>query len=269
MPSWITAALAIAASPAVSWTQLEPGLELCELDAPVRSAIGDSRVTIVRIDPRRRPLRLLMASELGGGKRTARRWAAEHHLALVVNAGMFEARGDQSTSHHYLRSGAHTNNARMNGDNAFLVFDPIDDTVPPLQIIDRKHQDLAALLPRYRSVVQGIRMISRARRNTWAAQPRRWSMVIAATDTTGRLLFIFTRSPHTVHDFVNQLLALPLELSTTMYLEGGPEASLWLDAAGVRRELCGSYETGFYESDDNADFWPVPNVLGVASAAHR
>ncbi len=32
---------------------------------------------------------------------------------------------------------------------------------------------------------------------------------------------------------------------------------------GVELERFGSFETGFFESDDNAIAWPVPNVIGV------
>jgi hypothetical protein len=31
-------------------------------------------------------------------------------------------------------------------------------------------------------------------------------------------------------------------------------------------DLSGSYETGFLSDDSNAQQWPIPNVLGVASA---
>jgi hypothetical protein len=48
-----------------------------------------------------------------------------------------------------------------------------------------------------------------------------------------------------------------------MYLEGGPEASLYLEANGKKIERIGSYETGFWESDTNEQFWPLPNVIGI------
>jgi hypothetical protein len=46
-----------------------------------------------------------------------------------------------------------------------------------------------------------------------------------------------------------------------MYVEGGPEASLYVAAGKERLERVGSFETGFREADDNAAFWPIPNVL--------
>jgi hypothetical protein len=58
--------------------------------APFRSpvAVGDGRVTVVRIDPREHPLRLLTALTQGGA-RTAPEWARAFGLRGVANAGMF------------------------------------------------------------------------------------------------------------------------------------------------------------------------------------
>jgi len=48
-----------------------------------------------------------------------------------------------------------------------------------------------------------------------------------------------------------------------MYVEGGPEASLYISDKDVQIEKMGSYETGFTEHNKNAVFWPVPNVIGI------
>ena len=54
-------------------------------------------------------------------------------------------------------------------------------------------------------------------------------MVLWGMDTEGNVLWIFTRSPFTVHDFANTLLSLNLKIDKLMYLEGGPEASFYLN----------------------------------------
>jgi hypothetical protein len=247
--------------PEVSWKTLEPGLELSEIDAPVRSSIGDSRFTLVRVDPRHRKLRLLMASELGGEGKTAVEWAEEHKLFVVVNAGMFEK--DHLTASHFMKNGTHVNNPKIKADNAFLAFDPVDGTVPKVQIIDRRCQDFEKLRKKYRTIIQGIRMVDCRQRNRWSVQPEKWSMVVAAMDKQDRIMFIFTRSPYRVHDFVDMLLGLPLDIRNMMYLEGGPEASLYLSAGGAVLRKFGGYETGFREHDGNSEFCPLPNVIGV------
>jgi len=83
-------------------------------------------------------------------------------------------------------------------------------------------------------------------------------------DNTGRLLFIFCRTPLTMRDFTQWLLSAPIDLVAAMHVEGGPEASLSLHAGGVNLDLNGSYETGFNENEGEKTQWPIPNVLGVA-----
>jgi hypothetical protein len=77
------------------------------------------------------------------------------------------------------------------------------------------------------------------------------------------VLFIHARSPWDVHDFIDALQELPLGLRRAMYLEGGPEASLSLDAGGAAILRVGSWETGFNENDDNVRPWALPNIIGA------
>jgi hypothetical protein len=88
-------------------------------------------------------------------------------------------------------------------------------------------------------------------------------MVLFGIDKLGNALLIFTRSPYTIRQFSEILLTLPLQIKNVMYLEGGPEASLYLDTNGKKMERMGSYETGFWENDTNQQFWPLPNVIGI------
>jgi hypothetical protein len=63
------------------------------------------------------------------------------------------------------------------------------------------------------------------------------------------------------------LIASPLRIQRAMHLEGGPEASLSIHAGGLDLDLCGSFESGFWENESNSLQWPVPNVLGVERAS--
>lgn len=263
-PFFLLIPLFTAAQPAIEWKELEPGLELAVVNASMKSSHNDSKFTLVRIDPQKHDLKLLMVFELGGKKRTAPEWARQHKLSVVVNAGMFEAHGDQSTAHFYMQNYKHLNNPKIAGQNAFLAFNRKDDSVPRVQIIDRRCQDFQKLRKKYHTLIQGIRMVDCRQKNTWSLQQKKWSMVVAAVDKKGHVLFLFTRSPYRVHNYIKMLLALPLGIHNMMYLEGGPEASLYVSAGDTKIEKVGSYETGFNENDRNQEFWPIPNVIGVA-----
>jgi len=62
-------------------------------------------------------------------------------------------------------------------------------------------------------------------------------------------------------------LKAPLGITRAMYLEGGPEASLFVQAGDETVERMGSYETGFNENDDNQVFWELPNIIGIRRRA--
>jgi hypothetical protein len=114
------------------------------------------------------------------------------------------------------------------------------------------------------NALQSIRMVSCRGANVWARQARRWSIACLAEDAAGRILMLHLRSPLPVRDFIETITALPLAIARAMYLEGGPEATLYAAAAGGAVERFGSYETGFNENDDNAHAWALPNILGAA-----
>lgn len=63
-------------------------------------------------------------------------------------------------------------------------------------------------------------------------------------------------------DFAIALAAPEVDLQAALYVEGGPEVSLLVQAGGHTLQEIGSYESGFQEDDGNAAFWPLPNVLG-------
>lgn len=245
-----------------SWRSLAPGLEVGRLPASEKSAVGDSVVTVVRVDPRRYVFRLLSAKLLGiADNPTTVEWVRRERVAGAINASMFQA--DHLTALGYMRDGSRMNNPRWNSDNAVFVSQPRRPGLPEAAILDRVcDPDAAQRAADYSVVVQSIRMLDCQGNNAWAQQPRRWSTACVGTDGAGRVLLIHVRSPYTTHDLIDTLRALPLDLRRLMYVEGGPEASLAVEVDGhVRVSEVGSFETGFHEADDNQLLWPVPNVL--------
>ena len=244
------------------WRELEPGLDFAAFAAPRPAERGDSRIRVLRIDPERFDLRLLNASaEAGDRLRTARDWAREHGLVAAINASMFQT--DYRSSVSLMINRAHVNNPRVSKDKAVLAFDRKELEAPRVQIIDRDCQDFEALRGRYRVLVQSIRMVSCDGENVWADQPDQWSTAAIGIDDSGRVLFIHSRSPYTVHDLIDMLLALPISLKNAMYVEGGREAQLYVRTAGEELEFYGSVATPFFEADTNRLAWPIPNAIGV------
>lgn len=247
------------------WSQLEEGLLFRSFETKKKAKYGNSRLSVLKTNLKHHDLVLLTAHELKNEGRIAPEWANEYDLVAVTNAGMFES-NLQSTG--YLKNGNYFNNPVFKENyHAFLAFNPKpneNQKSPLVQIIDKKCQpNYLSELEKYASISQSLRMINCWGQNVWLPQPKIWSIAALAVDKENHLLFLYSRSPYSVHRFNQEILALPLDLKQAMYLEGGPEASLYIQTPEFQFEGIGSYETGFNEDNDNKEFWPIPNVLGL------
>jgi hypothetical protein len=251
--------------PEIKWQRIDEGMESAEIESPQKSFIGDSKITVIRINPDKYTFKLIAASENGKEHKTAPQWCKEKKLLACVNAGQFNL-DNQLLNMGYMKNYAHVNNPnfrKVNNYNSVLAFNRKDTSVAPIQIVDMKCQDWPTLQNKYHSFTQSISLIACNRQVVDNKQKGKWSMVLFGIDEKGNVLLISTRSPYTIRNFSEILLSLPLAIKNVMYLEGGPEASLYLEANGKKIERIGSYETGFWESDTNKQFWPLPNVIGI------
>jgi hypothetical protein len=119
------------------WRKVDEGLSVAEFDSLMKSNAQDSRITIVRIDPKLYSFKLLCASEHGRTKMTARNWCEKFSLIAAVNAGMYQTEG--FTNVGLMKTFNHVNNARLNNVyKAVLAFNPSEPKIPEIQIIDLK-----------------------------------------------------------------------------------------------------------------------------------
>lgn len=247
-------------SPGNLWKQIDEGLFTAEFSLP-KPGFSEFRVTVIRIDPRYYAFKLLCASENDREKKTVREWCQKFDLVAAVNSGMYQE--DGITSVGYMRNFSHINNPRLGKDRTILAFNPATSDVPEIQIIDRECQDFNVLRRKYLTFVQSIRMISCDQQNVWNQQAAKWSTLAIGTDEGGKVLLMFGRSPSSVHDFIEVILSLPLSLTSAMYLEGGPQASLYLKTGNTTLERYGTWEANFKDDDSLQIPLPIPNVIGI------
>jgi len=250
------------------WRQLGKGLCFLEVDAPEKSILNDSKIFILRADPLRCSFRILSASEHKRENRTAEGWAKDFGVNVVVNAGMFNM-ANHLTNKGYLKIFSHLNNPRINGKyNVMMGMNPIELSDTSMVITDMTFRDWnSSLKARYGTLCQGMRMIDGCGNPiAWDKRPgQSCSMVIGATDMTGNIYFVFTRSPYTHQQMIGFLLKLIPQIRTTVYLEGGPEASLYIQTGDTIITKFGSYVSKTYANDKNDHFWKIPNVIGISS----
>ena len=250
-------------APGLTLRALAPGFEYGRWTLPASAPVGDGLVRFVRVDPRLVDIELRAASTGDGRPRAASAWAApdaDRAAVAVINAAMFQ--DDDRTNVGYLRHRGRVQNPTWAPDsNALLTLDPTGGDLPGLHNLGC--EDRVALLGRFATAVQSIRMIGCAGENVWAEERRRWSSALLGADKEGRLLLLFTRSPYTMNDLVDMLLQSPLGLVGLHYGDGGPPAALYVRGPGFEERNVGSYETGVQEHDANVTEWALPNVVVV------
>ena len=202
------------------FAELKPGLELARLPSPVTSPVGDSEITVLRIDPARWDLEVIAASKVSPGENhTAREWAELRGLEATINAGMYET--DHSKATFWMKIGEHLNSKNWQSKAGSLLV--LDGELAD-KIIDLRCEDGQAAKEAYPTQIQSYRMLDCAGEPAWKPSTRVWSHASIGMDGSGRILFIHARSPWSTHDFAKILLQLPLDLKRLQYAEGGPEA---------------------------------------------
>jgi exopolysaccharide biosynthesis protein len=247
------------------WQPLAPGMDVQILNARIPGSDGDSKITVVRIDPKLWELVFIGISQTGetSGK-TAREWCKSYKLTAAINAGMFDT--NNKTHVGYLRYREHVNNGQVNNYKSIIAFDPCKEKeLQTFQIfdLDETGVSIKSILNDYNSAIQNMRLIKKPGTNVWNQQDRKWSEAAIGEDNAGRILFIFSRSQFSMHDLNEELLKSGIGIVAAQHLEGGPEAQLYLHVGNVELDLFGSYETSFKEDNGNETPWPIPNILGI------
>lgn len=243
-----------------AWRELEPGLLFGEFQLHE----SEAQLTALRIDPQRFDFVLCARSLDGGPPRTLSQWGEQYGLAAAINASMYLPDGLTSTG--YMREDAHVNNGRLvRRFGAFFVAGPHAADLPRATILDKDAPGWEEQLKRYRLVVQNYRMISADRRILWSPGGPLYSISAVAVDGEGQILFLHCRQPVEAYAFAQQLLHLPLNVRTVMYVEGGAQAGLLVRSASLRRELAGRHAVSFLVTGNLKA--TLPNVLGARRKA--
>ncbi len=256
--------LTLAARPAADWQTIAPGMDLKYSPVNPPATKGSASIVILRIDPNLWQLEVVGINQTGEtAGHTARAWSQKRSFSAAINAGMFAT--DQKTHLGYTRSSGQISNGHQNAYQSVAAFDPRDSGNPRFHIfdLDAPGANFQTILKDYGSILQNLRLIKRPGLNQWPQQERKWSEAALGEDDAGRILFIFSRAPFSMHDLNRALLGAGVGLVAAQHLEGGPEAQLYVHAGTTELEMFGSYETSFVENEKNSIAWPVPNILGV------
>ena len=190
-------------------------------------------------------------------------WADRAGAVAVINASMFHD-GGRSTGLLIDRGKAVVEKTNTKF-GAFLATAPRGNTLAPVTMWGRgcPGATLATLKRGYETVVQNYRLLDCDGRPIHWKDDKIYSAAAVGVDRVGRILFIHLRAPYKMATFTKMLTdpVHDLDLVAAMYVEGGPEATLFTKVGDRRGLFVGSYETNFLENHDNKTPWPLPNVI--------
>ena len=104
------------------WQTLAPGMDIRRVQSRKQSLLGDSKITVLRMDLDLWELEISGIFQTGeAAGHTAREWSRKQKYTAVINAGMFES--DGKTHLGYMRSRDRVFNGKVNSYQSVLAFD--------------------------------------------------------------------------------------------------------------------------------------------------
>ncbi|MCE3296596.1 MAG: hypothetical protein K0R65_2310 [Crocinitomicaceae bacterium] len=253
----------------LSWRNIVPGLEFCETNAPRKSDVNDSKISILKLDPKYFDFQLLMATEQYKKPLDAKAWADSFDLDIVINAGMYDL-SRKMYSKGFLKGEKHTNQSAIHPNyKTMIAFNPKDTLEKRFTVVDLECDSFELIKKRYHCLAQGLRMLDcNAGPIGWNKRKQYCSQLITTIDDLGSIYLIFVRSPYLHNEMIAYMQQMKLNLHNAIYMEGGPQTSLYVHIEKEGKELfhlekIGSYVSETYAHDKNDHFWKLPNVIGM------
>ncbi len=216
-------------------------------------------VYVLKIDPSKYSLQLLMASKLNISPMSLRAWAERYGLIAVINASMFWE--DKRTSTGFMKSKDYINQKLIHKKfGGFFVFNPKVSGVPYATIVEKRN-NWKELISKYENVIQNYRMIGKNGKNLWHKDTREYSVSAIAIDKKKNIQFIFSYNPVPIHELCEILLNLPLDISSCLFTEGGGTCGLYIKYGNFEVNLRGQPKMDLFSMGDK--YPEIPNVIGV------
>lgn len=245
-----------ASSSAINWQNLDCGLDY----ADVFQEGADLEISILKIDPRFYEFTLESIGKTGGKPKTLGQWTTELGLDAAINASMYLPDGVTSTG--YMRDESYINNpvfAKRFG--AFFLSSPKLPNLPGAVIVDRDTPGWQKQIENYATVIQNYRMTNSNRRILWAPGGPLYSISAVGQTGAGKILFLHSRKPVDAYHFVEEILKLPLDATTIMYVEGGAQAGLAINTPRLKKILAQPHAKSLLVTGNlNA---VLPNIIAV------
>ena len=246
-----------------SWKPLLSGLDLLEINAYTKPYVEDGKLTIIRIKPALFNFRLISTTETKLTK-PGQYWVESLGLNMLFNAGMYNL-NDGRSHRYFMKNYKHLNNSNLSvTTNGIIAFNRKNESVPKFGLYDLTKSDWKMIDTSYNTIIQGLRMIDGDGCPVyWNDRVQSCSMIIIAQDRESNIYVIFSKTPFTQNQMIDNLLNLPIALINAVYLEGGSRSNLFVSTNKFKMKRVGSFGSDKNSYNKNATFYPFPNFIGL------
>ena len=246
-----------------SWKPLLSGLDLLEINAYTKPYVEDGKLTIIRIQPALFNFRLISTTETKLTK-PGQYWVESLGLNMLFNAGMYNL-NDGRSHRYFMKNYKHLNNSNLSvTENGIIAFNRKNESVPKFGLYDLTKSDWKMIDTSYNTIIQGLRMIDGDGCPVyWNDRVQSCSMIIIAQDRESNIYVIFSKTPFTQNQMIDNLLNLPFALINAVYLEGGSRANFIVSTNKLKMKRVGSFGSDRNSYNKNSTFFPFPNFIGL------
>jgi hypothetical protein len=183
--------------------------------------------------------------------------------SVVFNAGMYNLNNEKLHRFYMQNKGLINNNVLDTKANGIIAFNPLKNSSPNFKLFDLTITDFNTIKNEFGTIIQGYRLIDgNGKPVIWDRDNQICSMIVIAQDHNGYAYVIFSRSPLSQNQMIENLVALNLGLNNAIYLEGGSKASLSILTKDIKLKKVGSYVSNYYPFDNNHSMPKFPNFIG-------
>lgn len=244
------------------WKEVVGGVAFTRVVATRYCQMGSPGIAAVRLDPARGRLEPYHELEFSQTA-TIVEWEERLHAPVVLNAGLYD------THRRHLgtlrRQGRDLGGNRHVSWKAVLVLDPKEAGLAPAALLDLTQPEDVALEDKYATAIQSMMLFDRKGDIRVRRSDRLARRSAIALDNQGRVILLVTEGAYTLWDIGALLRESGWDLVQALALDGGNEASLIVDANGVRYR---SYEND-RSGSDAATLVTLPSILAVRSGTAK
>ncbi len=247
-------------SESIKWVNLENGLEWKVFNYKKKEFEVDN-IYILRINPNRFSMHLLTAKEQKHQPLSLSQWCKKHELIAGINASMYLP--DRITSTGYMKNYNDLNNPRINKRfGAFIAFNPKIKHIKQTIIIDINSSNWKKKINIYNTIIQNYRIIDKKQKIVWTKANKMNSIASFGIDKFGNILFIMCQDRISTFTFAKIIQKLPVNIYNLTYLEGGHEASLFINHKNLQKQVSGKLFNS-QRTDLFIGHSKLPNIIGI------